>query len=141
MREEDVVEEAEVIFTNQTGTFYPLKPLNTNASAHTDKSVGKRRKYAHLSLVEGLDFILKDRQGGQAIRASTAKGKRKGWDPGPPVWDPGTPSGHMQTQQSNATIVLVAVERIRHQTEQSGWLVCTQAHSDKLQAADQLEPP
>ena len=96
-----------------------------------DRSVEKRKKYAHLSLVEGLDFILKDRQGDQAIRASTAKGKRKGWDPGPPVWDPGTPSGHMRTQQSTAMIVLEVVERIRHPTEQSGWLVCTQAHSDK----------
>jgi hypothetical protein len=108
MRDEEDVEEAEVIFTNQTSTRYPLKPPSTNASAHTYRSVGKRQNYAHLSLVESVNFIMKDRQGDQAIRASTEKGIRKRWDPGPPVWDPGIPIGHMQTQQSNGMIVLEA---------------------------------
>jgi hypothetical protein len=35
MRDEDDVEEGEVIFTNQTGTRYFPKPLYTIASAHT----------------------------------------------------------------------------------------------------------
>ena len=125
-------DEEEVIFTNQTGTFYPPKPLNINASAHTDRSEGKRHNYAHLSLVESVDFILKDRQGDQAIRAGTDKGIRMGWDPGIPI-------GHMRTKQSNAMMVLDAVATIRHPTVESSRLVCTQAHSDKIQVADQLE--
>jgi hypothetical protein len=99
MRDEDDVEKAEVIFTNQTGTRYSLKPLYINASAHTFMSVGKRQNYAHLSLVESVGFILKGRQGDQAIGASTVPGIRKGWDPGLPVWDPGTPIDYMRTQQ------------------------------------------
>jgi len=62
-----------------------------------------------------------------------------GWDPGPSVWDPGIPIGHMRTKQSNAMMVLDAVASIRHPTVESSRLVCTQAHSDKIQAADQLE--
>jgi hypothetical protein len=123
MRDEDDVEEDEVFFTNQTGTRYPPKPHYTNASAQTDRSVGQRQKYAHLFLADRVDYILQDRRGDQAIRASTNKGIRKGWDPGPPVWDPGIPIGHMRTNQ---TIVLDTVERIWHPTVHSGWLVGTQ---------------
>jgi hypothetical protein len=115
-------------------------------------SVGKRQSYAHLSLVESLDFILKGRHGDQAIRASTAPGIRKGWDPGPPVWDPAPPIDYMRTQRSNVMIVLEEVEQNRHPKEQSRCLVRTQAPSDKIQVAerggigsitpaDQLEQP
>ena len=101
--------------------------------------MGQRQKYTHLSLADRVDFILQDRQGEQAIRASTDKGIRMGWDPGPSVWDPGIPIGHMRTKQSNAMMVLDAVASIRHPTVESSRLVCTQAHSNKIQAADQLE--
>jgi hypothetical protein len=84
MRDEDDVEEAEIIFTNKTDRRYSLKPLYTNASAHTFLSVGKRQNYAHLSLVENVDFILKGRHGDQAIKASTVSGIKKGWDLGTP---------------------------------------------------------
>jgi hypothetical protein len=49
MREDDDVKEAKVIFINQTGTRYSLKPLYTNASVHMSMSVVKRKNYAHLS--------------------------------------------------------------------------------------------
>ena len=99
-----------------------------------------QRQYAHLSLADRVDFILQDRQGDQAIRASIDKGIRKGWDPGPPVWDPGIPIGHMRAKQANEMIVIEAVERRWHPTVHSRWLVGFQAHSDKLQEANQLEP-
>jgi hypothetical protein len=84
MTDEDDTEEGKVIFTNQTGTRYSPKPLYTNASSHTFMSAGKRRSYAHLSLVENLDFIPKGRQGSQAIRARLyCLGGRKGMGPGP----------------------------------------------------------
>ena len=91
MRDEDDYDEDEVEFTNQTGTRYFSKPLYTNASELSVRSVVKRQGCDHCALVQNGDSLQHDRLGNQTIRARVGQGIGNGWDPGPPVWDPGTP--------------------------------------------------
>ena len=91
MRDEDDYEEdVEVDFVNQAGTRYSSKPFYTNASELGVRSVG-RQVCDHSALVQNGDSLQHHRLGTQIIRARVGPGIGNGWDPGPLVWDPGTP--------------------------------------------------
>ena len=99
MRDEEDYEEEEVDFVNQTGTRYSPKPFSTHASALGVKAVGKRLGSDHCALALNGDSPQPPKQGTQTIRARVGEGIGNGWDPGPPVWDPGTPMKGLQTQR------------------------------------------
>ena len=102
--EEECEEEVEVDFVNQTGTRYSSKPFSTNASALGVRAVGKRRGSDHCALVQNGDSLQPHKQGTQTISARSAQGTGNGWDPGPPVWNPGTPMHGLQTQRPHLTL-------------------------------------
>ena len=117
--EEDYEEKDEVDFVNQTGTRYSSKPFSTNASALGVRAVGKGQGSDHCALVQNGDSPQPHKQGTQTIRARVGQGIGNGWDPGPPVWDPGTPMNGLQTQRPHLTLWLEEVDLNRYPTAQA----------------------
>ena len=97
--EEEYEDEDEVDFAYQSGTCYSSKPFSTYASALGVRAVGKRLGSDHCALVQNGESPLPHKQRTLSIWTRVGQGIGNGWDPGPPVWDSGTPMNGLQTQR------------------------------------------
>ena len=111
--------EQEVNFVNQSGTRYSLKPSSTNASALGVRAVGIRRGSDPCVLVQTGASLQPRTKGAQAISARSTQGLGNGWDPGPPVWDPGIPMQGSHIQRMHSPLGLEGVAPSRHPKAQA----------------------